>query len=211
MPRPVHADAEATKQRILEAGAILFSERGRKGASIREIAKGAGVSLGMVHHYFGSKEALHDACVEAMYARMSELRSALGSALSRSPDHTTLDNIVRTCFRFARAHQREIRLVMRTVVDTRSVGEKRRTEIVLPFMEEASSLFASVLGGPKERFRLPIQSMIFLTARYALGDEEELALSCGVESSEVAAHIEDHLVETASALFGLKPDPVEAP
>jgi len=211
VPRPVHADAEATKQRILDVGATLFSERGEKGASVREIAKGAGVSLAMVHHYFGSKEGLHRACVEAMYERLSELETSLGEALTRSFDGPTLGAIVRTCFRFARAHQREIRLVIRGVVDTRSVGEARRDEVLLPFMETASTLFASSLGGPPARYRLPIQSMVFLIARYALGDEKELALTAAVPRADATKHIEDHLVQTALSLFGLEADSPETP
>ncbi|MBO0818710.1 MAG: TetR family transcriptional regulator, partial [Actinobacteria bacterium] len=40
----------------------LFAERGMDGATIRDIAKAAGVSGGLVRHHFGSKDDLRAAC-----------------------------------------------------------------------------------------------------------------------------------------------------
>jgi len=70
MSRPVNADADATRQRMLEAAVQLFAERGLGSTSIRDVAGAAGVSLAMVHHYFGSKDDLYDACIDATYAEL---------------------------------------------------------------------------------------------------------------------------------------------
>ncbi|MEM6533850.1 MAG: TetR/AcrR family transcriptional regulator [Myxococcota bacterium] len=58
------------RERLLEVGASLFSERGFKGVSVREICKNAATSINMVHHYFGSKEGLLDAILERFDARV---------------------------------------------------------------------------------------------------------------------------------------------
>jgi AcrR family transcriptional regulator len=50
------------RARIRDAALRLFAERGIDGASIRDIARAAGVSGGLVRHHFGSKEGLRDAC-----------------------------------------------------------------------------------------------------------------------------------------------------
>ena len=50
------------RARIRDAALRLFAERGIDGATIRDIAKAAGVSPGLVRHHFGSKEALREAC-----------------------------------------------------------------------------------------------------------------------------------------------------
>lgn len=50
------------RARIRDAALRLFAERGIDGATIRDIAKAAGVSAGLVRHHFGSKEDLRDAC-----------------------------------------------------------------------------------------------------------------------------------------------------
>jgi len=58
---PAHEDLTA-RARIRDAALRLFAERGIDGASIRDIAKAAGVSGGLVRHHFGSKEGLREAC-----------------------------------------------------------------------------------------------------------------------------------------------------
>jgi AcrR family transcriptional regulator len=50
------------RARIRNAALRLYADVGPEKATIREIAKIAGVSAGLVRHHFGSKEALRDAC-----------------------------------------------------------------------------------------------------------------------------------------------------
>jgi AcrR family transcriptional regulator len=61
------------RARIRDAALRLFAERGVDGATIRDIAAEAGVSLGLVRHHFGAKEALRAACDEYVSARSREL------------------------------------------------------------------------------------------------------------------------------------------
>lgn len=49
---------------ILAAARVLFGERGYDKASIRAIARGAGVDPALVHHFFGTKEELFGAAME---------------------------------------------------------------------------------------------------------------------------------------------------
>jgi TetR/AcrR family transcriptional regulator, regulator of cefoperazone and chloramphenicol sensitivity len=64
----VHLDGDpafedlTARARIRDAALRLFAERGIEGATIRDIAKAAGVSPGLVRYHFGSKEGLRDAC-----------------------------------------------------------------------------------------------------------------------------------------------------
>lgn len=50
------------RARIRDAALRYFTEYGFTQATIREIARAAGVSPGLVRHHFGSKEALRQAC-----------------------------------------------------------------------------------------------------------------------------------------------------
>lgn len=50
------------RARIRNAALRYFTEYGFDRATIRDIARAAGVSPGMVRHYFGSKDELHKAC-----------------------------------------------------------------------------------------------------------------------------------------------------
>ncbi|MFF9041106.1 TetR family transcriptional regulator [Streptomyces sp. NPDC014892] len=57
------ADTPAARDRILAAAREEFSERGYDKASVRGIAKAAGVDSALVHHYFGTKEQVFEAAV----------------------------------------------------------------------------------------------------------------------------------------------------
>ncbi|MGY1846515.1 MULTISPECIES: TetR/AcrR family transcriptional regulator [unclassified Blastococcus] len=50
---------------MLAAAREAFAERGFDGATIRQIATAAGVDPALVHHYFGSKDQLFLAAIEA--------------------------------------------------------------------------------------------------------------------------------------------------
>lgn len=52
------------RARIRDAALLEFAEHGVKGATVRGIAKAAGVSPALVQHHYGTKEALRAACDE---------------------------------------------------------------------------------------------------------------------------------------------------
>jgi AcrR family transcriptional regulator len=56
------AEDLTARARIRDAALRLFAERGLDGTTIRDIAKAAGVSAGLVRHHFGSKDDLRKAC-----------------------------------------------------------------------------------------------------------------------------------------------------
>jgi AcrR family transcriptional regulator len=56
------AEDLTARARIRDAALRLFAERGMDGATIRDIARAAGVSGGLVRHHFGSKDGLRAAC-----------------------------------------------------------------------------------------------------------------------------------------------------
>ncbi|MDF2989113.1 MAG: transcriptional regulator [Eubacterium sp.] len=58
---------EEVKEKILASAIVKFKEQGYAGASMRQIASSAGVSLGNVYRYFENKDALFNAIVEPVY------------------------------------------------------------------------------------------------------------------------------------------------
>lgn len=51
-------DPEATRAALLEAAETIFLEKGFGNTSLSEIARHAGITKSLIHHYFGSKEGL---------------------------------------------------------------------------------------------------------------------------------------------------------
>lgn len=62
--RPPGADAEETREKILDAAFEVFAQRGFAGASNREIARRAGVTPALLYWYFEDKARLFAAAVE---------------------------------------------------------------------------------------------------------------------------------------------------
>ena len=57
------AGDSGTSEAILEAARAQFAEHGYRGATIRAIAATAGVDPALVHHFYGTKEALFAAAM----------------------------------------------------------------------------------------------------------------------------------------------------
>lgn len=72
-PRPPATPPEPdARERLIAAGYRVLSEQGYDATTVKEVAREAGVNQGLVHYYFGSKDALLLAVIEAArqkYAR----------------------------------------------------------------------------------------------------------------------------------------------
>jgi AcrR family transcriptional regulator len=71
-------EADQRREQILAAARRVFVSAGANAASTAAIAEEAGVTRGLVHHYFGTKRALYLAVVEDLATALSDvLRSDL--------------------------------------------------------------------------------------------------------------------------------------
>lgn len=70
-------DPEQTQARILEASKAEFARAGLGGARVDRIAEVAGVNKRMLYYYFGNKDELFRAVLEAAYADIRESEKAL--------------------------------------------------------------------------------------------------------------------------------------
>lgn len=82
--RAPRGDSEQTKAEILKAARRLFAERGIPDVSVRDVAREAGVTHGLVHHYYGTKELLVAEVIRAEIAFSADLLA--GRPLSSSSD-----------------------------------------------------------------------------------------------------------------------------
>jgi TetR/AcrR family transcriptional regulator len=58
MPSRHQRDPEATRNALLDAAEEIFLRKGFGNTSLSEIARRAGITKSLIHHYFGSKEGL---------------------------------------------------------------------------------------------------------------------------------------------------------
>jgi AcrR family transcriptional regulator len=78
-PRPLRADAERNRRRILDAARDVFAARGTE-AGVDEIARAAGVGIGTLYRRFPTKEELLQAVIrdrlDNLTARLVEVTAA---------------------------------------------------------------------------------------------------------------------------------------
>ena len=77
MRRAVTRDPERTRAAILAAATAEFSAKGLTGARVDAIAKSAGANKRMIYHYFGDKDGLYLAVLEATYEAIRVAEQAL--------------------------------------------------------------------------------------------------------------------------------------
>lgn len=91
-------ESEDLRGAILETATREFSARGFDGARVEAIARAAGVNINLVYHYYGKKEALFIAVMEAAYVT---IRSHHNDTNIRALDpEAAMIELVRSTFRF---------------------------------------------------------------------------------------------------------------
>jgi AcrR family transcriptional regulator len=101
---------EAVKREILDVATQEFARKGLSGARVDEIAARTSTAKRMIYYYFGDKEGLYQAVLEAAYGHIRELERALD--LAALPPAEALAELVRASFDHHADHPEFVRLVM---------------------------------------------------------------------------------------------------
>jgi AcrR family transcriptional regulator len=130
--RPLRRDAVANRQRLLNAAAQVFAERGLD-AGVEEIARVAGVGMGTLYRRFPTKDALIAALVHDVMTTM--LRLAREAA--ERPDGTGLENFLEAASAYQAAHRGCLPRLWEAGTEHDLVQEVRR--LIAALLEEAKS------------------------------------------------------------------------
>jgi AcrR family transcriptional regulator len=97
--RPLRRDAQQNRQRLLDAAAAVFAERGLE-AGVGEIARVAGVGIGTLYRRFPTKDALVCALVHDVMSTILEL----ARDSTDCSDGTGLENFLEAASAYQAAH-----------------------------------------------------------------------------------------------------------
>lgn len=100
---------EVGRTAILDAAESAFAARGYHGASLRQLAKQAGVTQSLVHHHFGSKEGLYEAVKHRIAGQL--LEESRGHLQPEGPLTTeTLTGVIHDYIAFWTGHPDALRI-----------------------------------------------------------------------------------------------------
>lgn len=166
-------------QRIRDAAARLFGQRGFHGTGMRDIAEEAGVSIGAVYHYFPSKEEVCLAVLRQEYDRL------LGEAQGLWQEGLSAPEVVR---RVVEIHFAAV-AARRLVGGAWTGGPPELLPQILALREEYARRIADLLSQAMARREIrPGHPM--LTA-YALLGLVEAVTARALADDEVAAELKE--------------------
>lgn len=119
--RPLRRDARENRQRLLDAAAAVFAERGLE-AGVEEIAHVAGVGIGTLYRRFPTKDALICALVHDVMTTILEL----ARASTGCPDGAGLENFLAAASAYQAAHTGVLPRLWKAGSEHHAVDEIRR-------------------------------------------------------------------------------------
>jgi AcrR family transcriptional regulator len=199
-PAAASPRAQATRRRILDAAIAEFTAKGLDGARVDEIAARAGANKRMLYAYFGSKEDLWLAALEAVYGAMRAEESRID--IEHLSPEEGIAELVRFKLRYTAAHPEVVALL--TSENLHHARYLRRSSRVPALYSPVVAMLETLLarGAAEGRFRDgvdPVQLYISLTAlsHFYLANGHTLSVIFGRDllSEQAIAAREAHAVE----------------
>jgi AcrR family transcriptional regulator len=103
-------DPEGTRRNIIEVATREFAEKGFSGARVDEIAARTKTSKRMIYYYFGGKEGVYIAVLEAAYHSIRTIEASLD--LGHQEPEQALRALISFTFDYQNKHREFVRLVM---------------------------------------------------------------------------------------------------
>jgi AcrR family transcriptional regulator len=139
-------DAEATRQRLLDAAAEEFAARGIAGARVDRIAQAARSNKAQIYHYFGSKDALFEAVFDRIVKATlrdtpidpTNLPEYAGRLFDRYQKHPEVQRLA-TWYRLERADGIDAieAIVASNAAKVKAIAEAQRTGLLTTRFEPA--------------------------------------------------------------------------
>ncbi|MEQ1605044.1 MAG: TetR/AcrR family transcriptional regulator [Pyrinomonadaceae bacterium] len=133
---PGRMTGDARREQILQTAVDLFSKRGFKGTTTKEIAKVAGVSEAMVFRHFASKDELYGAilhnkgCQDGIKRFPWEENEILADAINRKDDFAVFYNLALNAMDKHHADVGFMRLLFYSALEEHDLAERFFGEFV---------------------------------------------------------------------------------
>ncbi len=179
--------ANDTKERILDAALVMFSQNGYAGTNIRELSASLGLVKSGVYKHYESKEAIWNALLDEMITYYGE---HFGSPEHLPPVPDSLEELVRMTMQMVNVTVHDERIVMtRKLLSIEQFRDERARELATKhFLTGLTDMFTRLFRGMMDKGLLrdddpkmlafayiaPISALIHLCDREPEKTEETL-------------------------------------
>jgi AcrR family transcriptional regulator len=109
--------SQRSRERILEAALQLFSSRGYRATSVRDIATEAGVSTGNVYHHFPDKETIYLTLLDKYWEAIDDPDLPFNRALATGTFPDNLEEVGHASRELVQVYRRYVALIYVDVVE----------------------------------------------------------------------------------------------
>lgn len=133
---PGRMKGDMRREQILQTAVDIFSQRGFKGTTTKEIARAAGVSEAMVFRHFENKEALYMAilgtkgCQDGVHRFPWEENPVLQQAIEQKDDAAVFYNIALDAMNKHQADEGFMRLLFYSALEEHELAERFFNEFI---------------------------------------------------------------------------------
>jgi len=194
---------EDRREQIVEAAVRIFAQKGFDKATNNDIAQEAGITAGLIYHYFKSKEELLKAALEGNSPE--PLLRSFPSPMLDVPPEEMLRFVAMQLLTAAESERfvQLIRIYLPEMIHNPGIAP-----LGLPMIHEVVKFLGDYLANRMESGELR-RTDARLTAQIFLGSIMDLVLMRRIAHDSIALEysreqIVDHLVQTT--LYGLMPD-----
>lgn len=116
---------EERRQQIVRIAMKLFSQRGFRGTTTKEIAQAAGISEAMVFRHFATKEELYTAILDdkACAGDMAEMCETVAGAVARGDDRAVFESLAYAMLQHHERDQDFLRLLLHSALEGHKLFE----------------------------------------------------------------------------------------
>lgn len=153
-------NSNITKQNILDAAEVEFSQKGISGARIDEIALKANVNKRMIYAYFENKENLYKTVLCEVYSRLSLFENVGEGEESTRTD--LIKNVIRKYFYFLQSNPSFVNLVLwENLNECRYMDDDRIRSIKQPGMSALRRILTEGIATKEFREGIDIEQVVF--------------------------------------------------
>lgn len=133
--------AQARQRQILEAAVTVFAEKGYHRATIKDIARTAGIADGTIYNYFKNKQDIMLNIVTQM-AKINDLMDDIVSAAETMTLSQMLDMIFRNRLQVLRVNLPMTRAIFPQIIIDPDLQALFREKLLQPNIEKGEAIFA---------------------------------------------------------------------